>query len=75
MMPGIMTWWWVPMALLSVVFFVVILIILFWVLGKLYPSGRQSHSSSTALEVLKERLARGEITEEEYRRLKKILEE
>lgn len=67
--------WWASMALLSVVFLIVVLFFLFWVIGRLYSSGRQAHSPLQALEILKERLARGEITEEEYRRLKKILEE
>lgn len=40
-----------------------------------WAEGKPSRSKRGALEILKERLARGEITEEEYERLKRKIEE
>lgn len=57
----------------------VVLLIVFLVLLAVFlfrwAEGKPSRSKREALEILKERLARGEITEEEYERLKRKIEE
>lgn len=53
-----------------IVFLVLLAVFLFR-----WAEGKPSRSKRGALEILKERLARGEITEEEYERLKRKIEE
>ncbi len=75
---------WIINLVLGVAVIVSIVIFIVWILRQmgLIPtrSGsmervRSMTEGSGAIEALKERLARGEISEEEYRRLKRILEE
>lgn len=70
MMPG--------MGIIGMIFWIVILGLLFYGLYLLIAkiSGKPKETSpDNSLRILKERLARGEINEEEYERLRKILEE
>lgn len=80
--PGWGSWFggygWIGM-IFSFVFFILIIAAVIFVLKKLLPNDRYSdsyvkHSSSRALEILKERYAKGEISEEEFLRMKKNLE-
>lgn len=50
-----------------------VLIFLGFYLMKNYMNGNQKTTKTDPLEILKERLAKGEITEEEYERLKEKL--
>lgn len=65
-----MMWWWMPAGMLLVgVFWVVVIVAIVaavWVLlGRRAPSGA-SPSPDRALEILRERYARGEINREEF---------
>lgn len=65
--------WWSGFAWLAA--FAVALLVAALVLLFALPLLKHRHTStSEALRILDERLARGEITEEEYKRLKKLLE-
>jgi len=72
-----MVWWYPLVALLSAFILVAVILALARLLGKHGENHGNSriHSHSRALEVLEERLARGEITEEEYRKLRRLLSE
>jgi putative membrane protein len=71
--------WWVLMMIGMVIFwtvFVLGIVVLFRHYGQRHEgSAGASGSSSTAVDVLKERFARGEITEEEYSRRLALLRE
>ncbi len=59
---GMMGWGWIiPLSIFVIVFYLIFM--------------RSSHESKQAKELLKERFARGEIDEEEYRRKLSVLEE
>ena len=60
--------------LLMWVFWLVVLIVLIYVLKIIFGSGSQNSSSNEALEILKQRYARGEIDEAEFEQRKKKLE-
>ena len=60
--------------LLMWVFWLVVLIVLIYVLKNIFGSGNQNSSSNEALEILKQRYARGEIDEAEFEQRKKKLE-
>ncbi|SDF42607.1 SHOCT domain-containing protein [Sporolituus thermophilus] len=45
-----------------------------WMFKAVFRDGQQANKSTRAVEILKERYARGEITNEEYQRMKKELE-
>lgn len=45
-----------------------------WLFKAVFPSGTRTGKKPTALELVKERYAKGEITAEEYRRIKQDLE-
>lgn len=51
-------WWWI--------WWVVWIIIIIWLFTLWFPGGRARAARMTPLEVLQHRLARGEITPEEY---------
>lgn len=56
-------------------FWIILLVVLVYVLKYvLGPSRRKSSDSSEALEILKQRFARGEIDEAEFEKRKKLLE-
>jgi putative membrane protein len=58
-----MFWW---------VFWIIILI---WIFATPYDLPGQRSKTETALEILKKRFVKGEITKEEYEEKKKLLEE
>ena len=69
--------WWVLMMIGMVVFwafFVIGIVALLRHYGPRRGAANAESPSSSAIEILKERLARGELTEEEYARLRKLLE-
>lgn len=69
--------WWVLMIIGMVVFWAIFVIGTVALLRHYGPRRGAAHvetPSSSAIEILKERLARGELTEEEYARLRKLLE-
>ncbi|WP_312198587.1 SHOCT domain-containing protein [Anaerospora hongkongensis] len=45
-----------------------------WLFKAVFPSGTRTGEQPAALELVKERYAKGEITAEEYRRIKQDLE-
>lgn len=66
------------MGILSMIFWILILGLLIYAVYFLIEkaTGKSKNvSSDSSLSILKERLARDEISEEEYTRLKKVLEE
>jgi len=62
---------------IMLIFWVIIIALVVFVIVKLTkkPKQEQWTIEKDALDILKERLARGEIDENEYRRLKEILED
>lgn len=53
-----------------------IILLVYWIIKQFVPGGASTPSStSRALEILKERYAKGEITKKEYERMKKELME
>ena len=61
--------------LLMWIFWIILLVVLVYVLKDIFGSvNRNSSSSSNALEILKQRFARGEIDETEFERRKKQLQ-
>ncbi len=65
---GMWGWGWIFQLLILILFFV----ILWWMIRNSQSFGYKSEES--AEEILKKRLARGEIDEEEYKKLKKEIE-
>ncbi|MDI1304155.1 MAG: SHOCT domain-containing protein [bacterium] len=61
---GMHMFWWV--------FWIIILI---WIFATPYDLPGQRSKTETALEILKKRFVKGEITKEEYEEKKKLLEE
>lgn len=69
--------WWVLMMIGMVVFWVIFVIGIVALLRHYGPwrgGANAQLASGSAIEILKQRLARGELTEEEYTRLRKLLE-
>jgi putative membrane protein len=60
---------WLPMLLFVIVIFGFIILLIVK-----RPRRNKEHQGSQALAILNERLAKGEITTEEYERLKKIIQ-
>lgn len=52
-----------------------IVLLVYWIIKQFAPGSTSPESKSKALEVLKERYAKGEISEKEYKRMKKELTE
>jgi putative membrane protein len=76
MSPGMMGWggigygWWMP--IVGVVFLIVVIVGLYLVFsGYRKP---EKPATGSALDILKERYAKGEITEEQYQKMKKEIE-
>lgn len=72
--------WGIIAMILNLLFFLLVLVgivlLVYWIIKQFVPGGTSMPSSeSKALEVLKERYAKGEITEKEYQRMKKELTE
>lgn len=69
--------WWVLMMIGMVVFwaiFVIGIVALLRHYGPRRGGANAQLASGSSIEILKQRLARGELTEEEYTRLRKLLE-
>ena len=69
--------WWVLMMIGMVVFwavFVIGIVALLRQYGQRRGAAHADSPSTSAIEILKQRLARGELTEEEYTRLRTLLE-
>lgn len=67
---GFMSYGWIFQIIILILFF----LILWWMLKGSGNFGYRSNSNETALNILKKRLASGEIKKEEYLALKKELE-
>jgi putative membrane protein len=68
-------WWWIPMAIFWVLIIIGIVLLVVWLLGQARArAGGPGPSGSRALDILRERYARGEITREEYERMRRDLE-
>ena len=67
---------WISM-ILGFIFFILIIIgvvfLIVWIVKRATHSGIEDKTGSKALEVLKERYAKGEITKEQYENMKKDL--
>ncbi len=72
--PGGWSWWWMGLAMLANWLLPLLLIAL--VIWALLPGLRRHAAAgrSDALEVLRQRYARGEVTSEEFRRMKEELQ-
>lgn len=69
MMWGLAPWWhWLGM----VVFWVVLVVVAIWAVGRLFPPTTPPPTPARA--TLDERLARGEVDPEQYRRLRDLIE-
>ena len=71
-----MGWWMVFGGILSILFWVAIIVLVIWGINKLVQrerSGKGLFESRSALDIARERYARGEITREEYDQIKKDL--
>jgi len=74
-MPGMMGYGWWFMPLIPLIFLVLIVLGAYYIIMELFRQGRsKSKDGGRALEILKERYARGEITREEYLKMKEELE-
>ena len=65
--------WWMPMGLMMLLFWVLVIIALVLVIRWLWTQGyinADAKPTETPLDVLKKRYARGEITKEEFDRIK-----
>ncbi len=65
-------WMWIVMTLMMVIVLGGLIVLVVWAVRAV--SGARSGSSSSALEMLKRRLAAGEITRDEYNETRRILE-
>jgi putative membrane protein len=55
-------------------FWVLLIAVIFWALkAQLFSSGKGEAADKSALEILQDRFARGEIDEEEFERKRKLL--
>ncbi|ACB08969.1 MULTISPECIES: PLB family transporter [Thermotoga] len=73
-------WPWNWGGVIMMIFWAVILVVLFaflfrWLGGERHEKTEGRTSNKKALEILKERFARGEITEEEYERMKRRIQD
>ena len=69
-MPG-MGWWMVLSGILALIFLAVLIALVVW--GVRQGTGRSTAGTKKALDIAKERYARGEISKEEFEQLKKDL--
>jgi putative membrane protein len=68
MMWGLAPWWhWLGM----VAFWAVLVVVAIWAVGRLFPPAHEQ--ASAARQTLDERLARGEVDPEQYRRLRDLI--
>ena len=72
-------WHWGGMWIFPMIMFVIMIILMFMFVGRWgyrppwWGSGGQGGESETALEILKKRYAKGEVTKEEFEQMKKDL--
>jgi len=59
--------------IMNLAFTALIIMAVVWVFKEVFRGGHKQEASTGALEILKERYARGEITNEEYQRIKNEL--
>ncbi|GGM29465.1 hypothetical protein GCM10011351_14470 [Paraliobacillus quinghaiensis] len=59
----------------SIFIIIAIVAVIFWMFNNRGTSSSHNRTESNSFEILKRRLANGEISEEEYERLKKKLQE
>ena len=64
------TGWWIVMAVMMVLFWGAVIVAIFWGMRQLSGDRRRDRS---ALDIAKERLARGELTKEEFDRIRSDL--
>lgn len=70
-------WGWLAIMALMVIFWLILLLATMWGLRWRYERGAGQRSDTpigTALEILQQRYARGELTTEQYREMKRELE-
>ena len=65
--------WWILMMVMMVVFWGLVILGVVWLARSLSP-GHQHHHGTSAIEVLDSRLAHGEISPDEYRERRSVLE-
>lgn len=65
--------WWILMALMMVVFWGLVIVGVVWLVRSLVDGGHRAHDRSP-VEVLEHRLAAGEISPEEYRQRRSVIE-
>ena len=63
--------WWIAMVLLMVLFLAAVIFLIVWATRSFAGSREQPHR--TPLDIARERLARGEISEEEFERIRRHL--
>jgi len=78
MMGGGMTWFWLLMMLFGLLVFAGIILLAVWAIARFAGSERQTSSTTSGspedpLTILQRRYARGEITREEYERIRSDL--
>lgn len=59
--------------LFSLLIFILFIYLLFKIIRSFFPMANASTDKNDSLEILKNRLAKGEITQEEYRRMYEML--
>ena len=65
--------WWILMMVMMVVFWGLVILGVVWLVRSLGP-GHHHHHGASAIEVLDSRLAHGEISPDEYRERRSVLE-
>lgn len=71
-MYGGMAWWMLFGGVIFVLFWVLVITLIVWVVRKIGQSSR-TQPAHNALEIAKERYARGDITKEQFEQIKKDL--
>ena len=70
---GTMGWGWIGLGMVHMLLFWVLVILGIVVLVRWLASGQASGTGNRALEILKERYAKGELTREQYEQMRKEL--
>jgi putative membrane protein len=69
---GVSPWMWILGSLMMIIFMGGLIILVVWAVRTM--SGPRPGGSDTALEVLRRRLAAGEITQDEYEKTRRVLQ-